>query len=122
MTLTEIRNALILMAQKRKRPPYEIYIAKEVYLAIKEGTDHPLLGDVLKTDFSPTPLSESKQYSDVTAMRLDEWIRAKSNRKKVLIDKLKITPEFLFNLRFGLIQVTHPIWAEVEAAMREQED
>lgn len=122
MTLTEIRNALILMAQKRKRPPYEICIAKEVYLAIKEGTDHPLLGDVLKTDFSPTPLSESKQYSDATAMRLDEWIRAKSNRKKVLIDKLKITPEFLFNLRFGLIQVTHPIWSEVEAAMREQED
>lgn len=122
MTLTEVRNALILMAQRQKRPPYEIYIAKEVYLAIKDGTDHPLLGDVLKTDFSPTPLSESKQYSDATAMRLDEWIRAKSNRKKVLIDKLKITPEFLFNLRFGLIQVTHPIWSEVEAAMREQGD
>ncbi|HBI1384563.1 TPA: hypothetical protein JI393_RS14370 [Acinetobacter baumannii] len=119
MTLTEVRNALILIAQKSKRPPYEIYIAKEVHRAIQNGTDHPLLDHVLNTGFSPTPLSESNHYSDVMALRLDHWISAKRNRKNVLIEKLNIKPEFLFDLRFGLIRSTHPIWPEVEAAMRE---
>ncbi|MCO8112868.1 hypothetical protein NI465_01430 [Acinetobacter lwoffii] len=122
MTLTEVRNALILMAQRQKRPPYEIYIAKEVYLAIKDGTNHPLKAAVLSTNQEPTLLSEGRGYSDPTALYLDNWLSAKSTRKSYLLGKLKIKPEFLFNLRFGLIQVTHPIWTEVEAAIREFKD
>lgn len=122
MTLTEVRNALILAAKNSKRPPYEMYVAKEVYLAIKENTDHPLKVIVLNTSNGSTLLSESRKYADARAMQLDEWLNIKSSRKNALIDKLKIKPEFLFDLRFGLIQANHPIWAEVEAAMREYKD
>jgi len=99
-----------------------MYVAKEVYLAIRENSDHPLKAMVLNTSNGPTALTESRQYSDVLAYQLDEWLRAKSSRKNELIKKLKIKPEFLFDLRFGLIQATHPIWAEVEAAMRDKKD
>lgn len=117
MTLTEVRNALILMAQRQKRPPYEIYIAKEVYLAIKEDTDHPLKDLVLNVEGAPTKLSESSRYTSPMAQRLDNWLCAKASRKGELIRLLNIKPELLFDLRFGLISDSHPAWAEVEAAI-----
>lgn len=106
-----------MIAKKNQRPQYEMYIAKELHLAIKNGVFHPLKSEVQGTAIGSTPLSESKRYADPAAFFLDAWINEKKSRKSLLLEKLRIKPEFLFDLRFGLLPATHPIWTEVEAVI-----
>ena len=117
MTLTEIRNALIVIAENNQRPQYEMYIAKELYIAIKNDAFHPLKSEVQGVTISSTPLSKSKRYADPTAHFLDTWINEKKSRESLLLEKLRIRSEFLFDLRFGLLPAAHPIWTEVEAVI-----
>lgn len=89
MTLTEIRNALIVIAENNQRPQYEMYIAKELYIAIKNDAFHPLKSEVQGVTISSTPLSKSKRYADPTAHFLDTWINEKKEPKKSFTRKIK---------------------------------
>ena len=46
-TLTQIRTALCILAQRKGRPDYELCTAKAVKRALENGTDHHLIKDVL---------------------------------------------------------------------------
>ncbi|MFP0866956.1 hypothetical protein ACLD0L_00175 [Acinetobacter baumannii] len=47
MTLTEIKFRLITIAEKRKRPYFDMIVAKEVHEAFKNNTYHELKNYVL---------------------------------------------------------------------------
>ena len=42
-TLTQIRTALCILAQRKGRPDYEICTAKAVKRALENGTEHHLI-------------------------------------------------------------------------------
>lgn len=46
-TLTQIRTALCILALRKGRPGYELCTAKAVKRALENGTEHPLIEDVL---------------------------------------------------------------------------
>ena len=52
-TLTQVRAALRILAQRKGRPDYELCIAKQVKFALENGLDHPLIGDVLPLIAAP---------------------------------------------------------------------
>ena len=117
MTLVEIRNALLILAKQRGCPHFEIYVAKEIYQAIKLDQPHPLRDAVENVQQEATALSESRVYASALAFNLDKFLSEKKANHDAVLQKLNIKPEFLFNLRFGLIPESHPIWAEVEAVL-----
>lgn len=45
-TLTEVRAALRILAQRKGRPDYELCTAKQVKFALEHGLDHPLIEEV----------------------------------------------------------------------------
>ncbi|MFV5310582.1 hypothetical protein VXR22_19525 [Acinetobacter baumannii] len=47
MTLTEIKFRLITIAEKRKRPYFDMIVVREVYEAFKNNTYHELKNYVL---------------------------------------------------------------------------
>ena len=52
-TLTQIRTALCILAQRKGRPDYELCTAKAVRYALENGLDHHLIGDVLPLIAAP---------------------------------------------------------------------
>ena len=42
-TLTQIRTALCILAQRKGRPDYELCIAKQVKYALENGLEHHLI-------------------------------------------------------------------------------
>ena len=45
-TLTQVRTALCILAQRKCRPDYELCTAKAVRYALENGLDHPLIEEL----------------------------------------------------------------------------
>ena len=45
-TLTQVRTALCVLAQRKGRPDYELCIAKQVKFALENGLEHPLIEEL----------------------------------------------------------------------------
>ena len=58
-TLTQIRTALCILAQRKGRPDYELCTAKAVKRALENGTDHHLIRDVLPLIAAPVVVKEA---------------------------------------------------------------
>ena len=58
-TLTQIRTALCILAQRKGRPDYELCTAKAVKRALENGTDHHLIKDVLALIAAPVVVKEA---------------------------------------------------------------
>ena len=60
----QIKQALIQIAERNGRPPYELYFVRQVVAAIRSGADHPLRAAVeaekLEGNFFDKPSSDSK--------------------------------------------------------------
>lgn len=57
-TLTQIRTALCILAQRKGRPDYELCTAKQVRFALENGTEHHLIEDVLPLTAAPKVVVE----------------------------------------------------------------
>ena len=57
-TLTQIRTALCILAQRKGRPGYELCTAKQVRFALENGLDHHLIKDVLPLIAVPKVVEE----------------------------------------------------------------
>ena len=57
-TLTQVRTALCILAQRKGRPDYELCTAKAVKRALENGTDHHLIKDVLPLIAVPKVVEE----------------------------------------------------------------
>ena len=49
-TLTQVRQALCILAQRKCRPDYELCTAKQVKFAVDNGLDHPLTEELRGVD------------------------------------------------------------------------
>ena len=58
-TLTQIRTALCILAQRKGRPGYELCTAKAVKRALENGTEHHLIKDVLALIAAPVVVKEA---------------------------------------------------------------
>ena len=58
-TLTQIRTALCILAQRKGRPDYELCTAKAVKRALENGTEHHLIKDVLALIAAPVVVKEA---------------------------------------------------------------
>ena len=58
-TLTQIRTALCILAQRKGRPGYELCTAKAVKRALENGTEHHLIKDVLALTAAPVVVKEA---------------------------------------------------------------
>ncbi len=52
-TLTQIRTALCILAQRKGRPDYELCTVKAVKRALENGTEHHLIGEALPLIAAP---------------------------------------------------------------------
>ena len=58
-TLTQVRTALCILAQRKGRPGYELCTAKAVRYALENGLDHHLIKDVLPLIAAPVVVKEA---------------------------------------------------------------
>ena len=58
-TLTQIRTALCILAQRKGRPGYELCTAKAVKRALENGTEHHLIKEVLALIAAPVVVKEA---------------------------------------------------------------
>ena len=58
-TLTQIRTALCILAQRKGRPGYELCTAKAVKRALENGTERHLIEDVLPLIAAPVVVKEA---------------------------------------------------------------
>ena len=58
-TLTQIRTALCILAQRKGRPDYELCTAKQVKYALENGLEHHLIKDVLALIAAPVVVKEA---------------------------------------------------------------
>ena len=58
-TLTQIRTALCILAQRKGRPGYELCTAKAVKRALENGTEHHLIEEVLPLTAAPVVVKEA---------------------------------------------------------------
>lgn len=101
-TLTQIRTALCILAQRKGRPDYELCIAKQVRFALENGLDHPLIeelrglikfkpvvDEVVRTHrVSRARLVEHRVYPTAEqAKDIVDWIRSYGGR---LVDVARI--------------------------------
>ena len=57
-TLTQVRQALCILAQRKGRPDYELCTAKAVKRALENGTEHHLIEEVLPLTAAPVVVEE----------------------------------------------------------------
>lgn len=58
-TLTQIRTALCILAQRKGRPDYELCTAKAVKRALENGTEHHLIEEALPLIAAPVVVKEA---------------------------------------------------------------
>lgn len=94
--LTQVRQALKLLAERKGRPDYELCTAKEVKCALEHGFEHPLINDLL-------PMLEGPKAEEVIPVskpveppvkkpkpKTHRVSKARLSKKKVFLDpKLK---------------------------------
>ncbi len=101
-TLTEIRTALRILAQRKGRPDYELCIAKHVRFALENGLDHPLIEELrglIQERTIPQDITHDKKVSHARLVKhrvyptaeqakdIVDWIRSYGGR---LVDVARI--------------------------------
>ena len=101
-TLTQVRQALCILAQRKGRPDYELCIAKQVKFALENGLDHPLIEELrglIQERTIPQDITHDKKVSHARLVKhrvyptaeqakdIVDWIRSYGGR---LVDVARI--------------------------------
>lgn len=101
-TLTQIRTALCILAQRKGRPDYELCTAKEVRYALENGLDHLLIEELrglIQERTIPQDITQVKKVSHARLVKhrvyptaeqekdIVDWIRGYGGR---LVDVARI--------------------------------
>ncbi|MCH7391844.1 hypothetical protein [Acinetobacter dispersus] len=81
--LTQVRQALKLLAERKGRPDYELCTAKEVKCALEHGLEHHLISELPFFELDPKeedkPLNPygTRQYPDPKERKeMEDWIKS----------------------------------------------
>ncbi|OBY76248.1 hypothetical protein NG55_04430 [Acinetobacter gyllenbergii] len=80
--LTQVRQALKLLAERKGRPDYELCTAKEVKCALEHGLEHPLIKEL--PFFELEPREEDKPLKPV--VKTHRVSKTRAARQKIEID------------------------------------
>ena len=101
-TLTQIKEALRILAQRKWRPDYELCTAKQVKFALENGLDHPLIEELrwlIQERTIPQDITQVKKVSHARLVKhrvyptaeqakdIVDWIRSYGGR---LVDVARI--------------------------------
>ncbi|NUG49685.1 hypothetical protein [Acinetobacter lactucae] len=83
MTLSEIRNNLMKLAELKRRPPYDLCVAKAVRDAFADGTHNDLKEELIS--LLRIQLQEKKDESEVFLSQAQKRMPAKRDDVKAMI-------------------------------------
>ena len=101
-TLTQVRTALCILAQRKGRPDYELCTAKAVRYALENGLEHHLIGELrglIQERTIPQDITQDKKVSHARLVKhrvyptaeqakdIVDWIRSYGGR---LVDVARI--------------------------------
>ena len=101
-TLTQVRTALCILAQRKGRPDYELCTAKQVRFALENGLDHHLIEELrglIQERTIPQDITQVKKVSHARLVKhrvyptaeqakdIVDWIRSYGGR---LVDVARI--------------------------------
>ena len=142
-TLTQVRTALQNLAAKKGRPDYELCTAKAVKRALEDGTEHPLIEDVLlliavpkvvveeavvvkpkrpKHRVSKARLAKKREYPTTTQIaELTTWLNTYKGSHAALARMSGCSHSILSHIKLGTRNCTLDIFNKVSEARKELE-
>ena len=89
-TLTEVRTALRILAQRKGRPDYELCTVKAVRYALENGLDHPLIEELrglIQERTIPQDITHDKKVS--RARLVKHRVYPTAEQAKVIVDWIR---------------------------------
>ena len=141
-TLTQIRTALCILAQRKGRPGYELCTAKAVKRALENGTEHHLIEEVLpliaapvvvkevvvvkpkrpKHRVSKARLAKKRKYPTTTQIaELTTWLNSYEGSHAALARMAGCSHSILSHIKLGTRNCTLDIFNKVSEARKQLE-
>ena len=141
-TLTQVRTALCILAQRKGRPGYELCTAKAVKRALENGTDHHLIKDVLpliavpkvveevvvvkpkrpKHRVSKARVAKKREYPTTAQLKeLVEWLNSYDGSHAALARMAGCSDSILSHIKRGKRNCTLDIFNKVSEARKQLE-
>ena len=142
-TLTQIRTALCILAQRKGRPDYELCTAKAVKRALENGTDHHLIKNVLpliavpkvfvevvavvkpkrpKHRVSKARVSKKREYPTTAQIaELTTWLNVYQGSHAALARMAGCSDSILSHIKRGTRNCTLDIFNKVSEARKQLE-
>ena len=141
-TLSQIRAALRILAQRKGRPDYELCTAKAVKRALENGAEHHLIEDVLpliatkvvveevvvvkpkprKHRVSKARVAKKRQYPTTAQLKeLVEWLNSYDGSHAALSRLAGCSHSILSHVKLGTRNCTLDIFNKVSEARKQLE-
>ena len=141
-TLTQIRTALCILAQRKGRPDYELCTAKQVRFALENGLDYPLLNDLMphikvlkaaeeavvikpkprKHRVSKARLAKKRKYPTTAQIaELTTWLNVYQGSHAALARMAGCSDSILSHIKLGTRNCTLDIFNKVSEARKQLE-
>jgi len=119
-SLTQVRQALKLLAERKGRPDYELCTAKEVKFALEHGLEHPLIKELPFFELEPReedkPLNPygTRQYPDPKERKeMEDWIKGYQGMLADLASKAGCSASNLSHIKNGRINCTMDMYTKL---------
>ena len=129
--LTQVRQALKLLAERKGRPDYELCTAKEVKCALEHGLEHHLISELPFFELEPKqadkPIKPFKPapvrvYPPAEALAdLVGWIKGYSGMQKDIAELAGCSPSLISYIRTGRKPCTLEMFNKLGAARKQLE-
>ncbi|WP_335954030.1 hypothetical protein [Acinetobacter higginsii] len=129
--LTQVRQALKLLAERKGRPDYELCTAKEVKCALEHGLEHPLFKELPFFELEPKqadkPLkpfkpAPARMYpTDEELSGLVAWLKDFNGMQKDIADLADCSPSSISYIRTGRKPCSLEMYNKLNAARKQLE-
>lgn len=130
-TLTEIRTALRILAQRKGRPDYELCCAKQVKFALENGLEHHLIAELpffeIQQKEQDKPLKPTKPVeprvstTEAQALEIVIWLKNFNGLYKDLAKMVDCSSSMLIHLKTGRSKCTLAMYKKLTKARKELE-
>ena len=130
-TLTQVRTALRILAQRKGRPDYELCTAKQVKYALENGLEHHLIAELpffevlLREEDKPSkptkPTGQRGYITDAQALEIVIWLKNFNGLYKDLAEKVGCSKSMLIHLKTRRSRCTLDMYNKIMKARKELE-
>lgn len=131
-TLTQVRTALCILAQRKGRPDYELCTAKQVRFALENGLDHHLIAElpffeIKKLEVKEEPLKPTKPVeprvftTEAQALEIVIWLKNFNGLYKDLAKMVGCSSPILIHLKNRRSKCTLSMYNKIMKAREELE-